>query len=129
MTKEQLNCIIVSHQILIKRLIKIRDATPVKKRDFKCLAENIIQEINREFGVNCTDPTRKKPIAMARHFACYLLRKHTNLSWVEISNITGNSNHTTPISSYRTCIDLMETDEEYRTSANNVIKRLEVLKN
>jgi chromosomal replication initiation ATPase DnaA len=127
MRVEQIQSIIESHKLLIKRLERMVKASPVKKRDFTCLVENIIEEVNREFKVNCTEQTRKKSIVYARHAASYLLKKHTNLIWLEIATTCGNTDHSTAMNSYRTCIDLMATDEDYAISVNNIIKRLQVL--
>lgn len=128
MRHEQIQAIIDSHKLLIVRMEKILAATN-KKRNFTCSIDNIINEVNREFNVNCTSPTRKKPIVYARHAASYLLKKHTNLFWLDIALACGNTDHSTAMNSYRTCIDLMATDEDYAISVNNIINRLKVLEN
>jgi chromosomal replication initiation ATPase DnaA len=125
---EQIQSIIDSHKLLITRLEKILAATS-KKRNFQCSIDNIINEVNTEFGVNCTSLTRKKSVVYARHAASYLLKTHTNLIWKEIALTCGNSDHSTAMSSYRTCIDLMATDEDYAISVNNIINRLKMLEN
>jgi len=128
MRYEALRALIKSHYNLIHRLEDILESTPTRKRDFVCPEEIIINAVNEEFKTDCQKHSRVLKVVYARHCACYLLKKHTTMIWKDIAYATGNSDHSTAMASYKTCINLMSTNEEYHGKIQRIINFLESVK-
>jgi chromosomal replication initiation ATPase DnaA len=97
---------------------------PKKFRTLSAPVDFIVTEVEREFNVDITKQTRKKKVMFAKHCAVYLLRKHTSLTWQEISYQLGNSDHSTSIHSYKTATNLLQTDDIYRLQVETIQSRL-----
>jgi chromosomal replication initiator protein len=129
MQHDELEKIIRSHYTIIKKLEEYVSSLPKKFRSLSAPVDYIITEVEREFFVDVTIPTRKKKVMYARHCAVYLLRKHTSLTWQEIAYQVGNSDHSTSIHSYRAATNLLHTDDAYRLQVETIQIRLsEVIK-
>lgn len=128
MRTEALRALIKSHYNLVHRLEDILDSTPTRKRDFVCPDEIIIEAVNQEFKTDCQKHSRQLKIVYARHCAVYLLKKHTTMIWKDIAYATGNSDHTTAIASYKVCVTLMSTNDEYLGKVQRITKILEEAK-
>ena len=124
MKHEELNAIIRSHYALIKKLEAYVSNLPKKFRTLSAPTDIILTEVEREFNLDVTKNSRKKNIMYAKHCAVYLLRKHTSATWQEISFLLGNSDHSTSIHSYKTASNLIQTDDLYRLSVENIQIRL-----
>ena len=128
MRTEALRALIKSHYNLIHRLEDILDSTPTRRRDFVCPEDIIINEVNKEFKTDCQKHSRQLKVVYARHAACYLLKKHTTMIWKDIAYATGNSDHSTAMASYKVCVNLMATNDEYLGKIERIIKFLEEVK-
>lgn len=128
MRTEALRALIKSHYNLIHRLEDILNTTPTRKRDFVCPEDIIIESVNVEFKADCQKHSRQLKIVYARHAAVYLLKKHTTMIWKDIAYATGNSDHTTAIASYKACVNLMATNDEYLGKVERITKILEEAK-
>ena len=128
MRTEALRALIKSHYNLIHRLEDILDSTPTRKRDFVCPEDIIIDAVNLEFKTDCQKHSRILKVVYARHCACYLLKKHTTMIWKDIAYATGNSDHSTAMASYKACVNLMATDDEYLGKIERIRKVLEEAK-
>jgi chromosomal replication initiation ATPase DnaA len=128
MRTEALRALIKSHYNLIHRLEDILDSTPTRRRDFVCPEDIIIDAVNQEFHTDCQKHSRVLKVIYARHAACYLLKKHTTMIWKDIAYATGNSDHSTAMASYKACVNLMATNDEYLGKVERIIKILEEAK-
>lgn len=84
----------------------------------------IIDMIKDEYDVDITKTTRKKEFIHARRVLCYLLKKHTNLTLVEIANRCGLNDHTTALYHINIMNNYLEVDERYRNEMEYVELRL-----
>lgn len=65
----------------------------------------VLDAVAQYFDVTVLDMkhrSRMRSIAIARNLACFLLRKHTQLSYSQIGELLGNRDHTTILSNSRT---------------------------
>ena len=113
---------------MIYRLQKMIKETPKQINEERFPSELIVQEVNNKFMVDITKITRKKKVMYARHAAVYLLKTHTNLIWQDIAVSVGNTHHTSVIHSFKAAKDIMETDDEYLQTINEIKERLVDLK-
>lgn len=90
-------------------------------------ANTIIELVNNEFEIDCTDISRTKSVTEARHCALYLMNKYTKLSHREKSAIFKRSTHCTSIHSIQKANDLIDTDETYRKRVLNIENKLDIL--
>jgi chromosomal replication initiation ATPase DnaA len=125
MRTEALRALIKSHYNLIHRLEDVLDSTPARKRDFVCAEDIIINAVNQEFKTDCQKQSRQLKFVFARHAACYLLKRHTTMIWKDIAYATGNSDHSTAMASYKACVNLIATDDEYLGKIERIKKVLE----
>lgn len=89
--------------------------------------DRIIEKTCSVAGINKTEFygfQRTRKLAESRHIAIFLIRQLTALSYVKIAFCLNNRNHATMIHSYHTCINLYQTDFEFRHKANKVIDLL-----
>jgi len=129
MQQDELQKIIRSHYTIIRKLEEYVSSLPKKFRILSAPIDIIITEVEREFNVDVNVPNRKKKIMYARHCAVYLLRKHTALTWLEISYQVGNTDHSTSIHSYRAATNLLQTDDFFRLQVEGIQLRLsEIIK-
>jgi chromosomal replication initiator protein len=129
MQHDELQKIIRSHYAIIRKLEEYISSLPKKFRTLSAPIDFIIREVELEFNVDVTKPTRKKNIMYARHGCVYLLRKHTTLTWQEISIQVGNKDHSTSIHSYRAATNLLQTDDLYRLQIESIQSRLSAIIN
>ena len=96
----------------------------------------IIDTVNKHFDADCSKRCRKRSYIRSRETVCYMLRKYTNLTLVEVSLLVGGIDHTTVIHhvkkvnqyirfdiSYRDEIEHLETiiKSRYESKQNNYI--------
>ena len=70
--------------------------------------------------------TRKRHVVVARQISMYLAKEHTDCSLKKIGSHFGNRDHSTVIYSCRTVRDLMDTDDAFLNSVNEVNKRVKM---
>ena len=70
--------------------------------------------------------TRKRHVVVARQISMYLAKQHTNCSLKKIGSHFGNRDHSTVIYSCRTVRDLMDTDDSFLASVEEVDKRVKM---
>ena len=70
--------------------------------------------------------TRKRHVVVARQISMYLAKQHTDSSLKKIGSHFGNRDHSTVIYSCRTVRDLMDTDDAFLDSVNEVNKRVKM---
>jgi len=128
MRTQEIKGLIKSHHNMIYRLEKMLKETPKQINEERFPSELIVQEVNNKFMVDITKITRKKKVMYARHAAVYLLKTHTNLIWQDIAVSVGNTHHTSVIHSYKAAKNIMETDDEYLQTINEIKERLVDLK-
>ncbi len=67
--------------------------------------------------------SRRQYLVDGRSICMYFLREFKNMSFQQIGDIF-KRDHATAIHCYRRCLDLMETDKDFRTSVESVRKIL-----
>ncbi len=91
--------------------------------------ESILELVCEYFNVSADlvrGQTRKRHIVVARQISMYLAKEHTDCSLKKIGSHFGNRDHSTVIYSCRTVRDLMDTDEAFLASVNEVEKRVKM---
>ena len=124
MRTDEIRGLIRSHQNIIGRLQRMLKQVPKQINEVRFPSDKIVMEVNNKFNVDIRQNTRKKKVMYARHAAVYLLKTHTNLIWQDIAYNVGNSHHTSVIHSYRVAKDIMDTDEEYLQTINEIKEKL-----
>ncbi|MDR2908207.1 MAG: chromosomal replication initiator protein DnaA [Bacteroidales bacterium] len=71
--------------------------------------------------------TRKRDIVQARQLAMYFSKVHTKMSLANIGIQCGNKDHATVLHAYRTVIDLLDTDKNFKTHVEEIEKKIKVL--
>ena len=73
-----------------------------------------IEKAADRYGVSAADinsPLRVQPIAEARFYAMYLIRKHTGMSYAEIGRRLGNRDRTTVIHAVTVYQNRLDNDQ------------------
>ena len=70
-------------------------------------------------------PKKDKTVSLARHFAMYLTRKHTNMSSAEVGRFMGNKNHATVLMACKKIADCIKRNTEltWKITAGNKISK------
>ncbi len=102
----------------------LQDMVPCQGR---AKPEVILQTVATYFGLAVEDllgPSRKKPIALARQIAMYLLCSDTDLSLEQVGAFMGKRDHTTVLHGRDKVRNLMETDPTIRLHVQTVRERM-----
>jgi chromosomal replication initiation ATPase DnaA len=102
----------ISHQLYVECGLDVPSILNVK---------TIREKVNDFFGVDITKKTRKKEVVYARHATALLCKKFTKTSLQKIAEAVGQTDHTSALHSIRTCMDMMDTDDDYRHQVNTLI--------
>jgi chromosomal replication initiator protein len=97
-----------------------------KTSDARSINE-ILDATAREFGVELDDikgPSRRRPIAQARHVAIFLAKELTQHSPLEIGRAVGERDRTTVTHALKQINAAVQTDEVVRNAVNNLRRRL-----
>jgi len=129
MRTQEIKGLINTHKNMIFRLEKMLKQPKNQVNEVRFPSDKIVQEVNNKFNVDIRQLTRKKKVMYARHAAVYLLKTHTNLIWQDIAISVGNTHHTSVIHSYKAAKDIMDTDDEYLKTINEIKEKLIDLKN
>ena len=129
MTTKDVKFLIKTHKNIIYRLEKMLEKQPKQINEVRFPSDTIVNEVNKMFQCDVREITRKKRVVYARHAAVYLLKTHTNLTWVDMAKYVGNTHHTSCIHSFRAAQDILETDSEYLETINKIKLKLTDLKN
>jgi chromosomal replication initiation ATPase DnaA len=124
MTKTEIESLIRQHKLMIAKLEKFRNSSRVMVNEFSCPAEAIIDEINKEFNVDCRRPDRSRHACEARFAAMHLMKNHTKLTQSEIAMKVGRANHTTVHHGLNKYEQLIQIDDSYKEAVQRVKKRL-----
>jgi len=101
----------------------------VQRGNREVTVESILELVCEYFNVPIDlvkGQTRKRHIVVARQISMYLAKEHTDCSLKKIGSHFGNRDHSTVIYSCRTVRDLMDTDDSFLTSVNEVNKRVKM---
>lgn len=85
----------------------------------------IIDLVQKRFEVIITKRTRKKEYVEPRHIACYLLKKYTRMSLMEIGEYTGGLDHTTVINAINNVKKFMSIESDYLDKVFDLEEQLE----
>lgn len=107
-------------------------ARQVIERDFrngsqKPGVEQIVSAVGRYYNVpydEIVGPSRKAPIAHARHMAVYLMRKITGDSWKKIGLRFGNRDHTSVMHSFQRATEMIASDKELKDSIQRLTREI-----
>lgn len=81
----------------------------------KPTAKQIMESVGRYYNVSANEilsPSRKAPIAHARHVAVYLTRQITNDSWKHIGSQFGNRDHTSMMHAFQKISEMAARDRD-----------------
>ena len=96
---------------------------------FSSSDEQIIYVVANQFGVSVNDimsASRMRLFTEARHFAIYFIRKYTNKTLEQIG-ILLNRNHSTILYAIGVAEDLMQTNWDYKQSAEKIENKIKEL--
>lgn len=68
--------------------------------------------------------TRKREVVQARQVAMYFSKKHTKSSLATIGMQCGNKDHATVLHACKTIANLIDTDKQFRSYANEIDKKI-----
>lgn len=108
----------------------------------KQILQNIVQNIETEVDIDfiqkavseyfavpqdaLKDKTRKKEIVVARQVAMYFAKEYTNFSLKAIGQYFGGRDHSTVIHAIQSVNELIETNKKFKTSIDELKKKLRV---
>ncbi|MCW5942917.1 MAG: chromosomal replication initiator protein DnaA [Fimbriimonadaceae bacterium] len=123
---------IVAHASLDGAIVDLDLAHQVIERDYrngsqKPGIEQIVAAVSRYYGIpydEIVGPSRKAPIAHARHMAVYLMRKITGDSWKQIGRRFGNRDHTSVMHSFQRANEMIAADQELRDSIQRLTREI-----
>jgi chromosomal replication initiator protein len=101
----------------------------VRRKNREITVESILDLVCDYFDVTpelVRGQTRKRHVVVARQISMYLAKEHTDCSLKKIGSHFGNRDHSTVIYSCRTVRDLMDTDDAFLQSVNEVSKKLKL---
>jgi len=84
----------------------------------------IMTIIKKEFNLEITNKTRKRPYVHAREVAVYLLKKYTTLTLKEIGEYVGAYDHTSIIYYITKVEGYLKVDETYRLKFQVIEEKL-----
>lgn len=129
MTKTEIESLIRQHRVMIAKLEKFKNSSRVMIHEFSCPAEAIIDEVNKEFNVECRREDRNRTVCESRFAAMHLMKNHTKLTQAEIAMKLGRSNHSTVHHGLIKYEQLIQIDDSYKEAVQRVKKRLANTKN
>jgi chromosomal replication initiation ATPase DnaA len=129
MTKTEIESLIRQHKLMIAKLEKFKNSSRIRVNEFSCPAESIIDEVNKEFNVECRRPDRGRNVCESRFAAMHLMKNHTKLTQAEIAMKLGRANHTTVHHGLNKYEQLIQIDDGYKEAVQRVKKRLANTKN
>lgn len=80
----------------------------------------IVKLVEEKFGKSVKQKSQKRDIMYARHAMAHLFDRFTILSYKDIAPFCGQTHHTTVMNSIKTCLDLMDSEDEYRTQVAEI---------
>lgn len=87
--------------------------------------ESIQQMVAKHFSLQMSDlksPRRQKNLAVPRHIAMYLCKKHVKASYPEIGNKFGGKDHTTVLHAFKKISQAVQSDPSIRDNIFNLEK-------
>lgn len=104
----------------IERLISHQGGAP---NNSKTNPKNIIQAVSHELNVTLKDikgESRKKDVALARHFCMYFLKTLSDLTYEDIAAILGKKDHTTVMHGVQKIIKEISHNSNMRITADRI---------
>ena len=101
----------------------------IQRSNREITVESILELVCEYFDVSSDlvrGQTRKRHVVVARQISMYLAKEHTDCSLKKIGSHFGNRDHSTVIYSCRTVRDLMDTDDTFLQSVNDVNKKVKM---
>lgn len=101
----------------------------IQRSNREITVESILELVCDHFDVSADlvrGQTRKRHVVVARQISMYLAKEHTDCSLKKIGSHFGNRDHSTVIYSCRTVRDLMDTDDTFLQSVNDVNKKVKM---
>jgi hypothetical protein len=106
---------------------KNKDDTTLDQKILE-IRKTVQEELNAP-GDYCTNKTRKREYADARHILCYVLHKtYKRLPFTKLGRETGDRDHASAINSIKIIENLIETDKEKRIQVNTILLRCKEIK-
>lgn len=87
----------------------------------------IIEAVSAEYGVpvdQIKGPSRKAPVALARHVAVFIARKVLRDSWKHLGTAFGNRDHTSMMHAYKKVEEVIAQDPEEEARVESILQRL-----
>lgn len=87
----------------------------------------ILDVVSKHFKVPTEEirgPSRKAPIAHARHIAVYVTREITGDSWKHIGSLFGERDHSTVLHGHQKVSELMARDKDMHTTVKMLMRNL-----
>lgn len=125
---------LIGHATLTRREIDLELAKQILK--------NIVHDIESEVGIDyiqktvsdyfrvslddLKDKTRKKEIVIARQVAMYFSKAYTNHSLKSIGYHFGGRDHSTVIHAVQSVEDMMDTDNKFKNSVEEIQRKLKI---
>lgn len=94
----------------------------------RLLLATVISAVEAEYGLQVTSlvsARRHKSVALGRHVAMYLCRKHCGASYPEIGQAFGNRDHSTVMSAVGRVRGLLETNWEVVEAVAKIERKLD----
>jgi hypothetical protein len=87
--------------------------------------EDIIYKVNKRFGVNLKEKSKKEEIVQARDAAVFLLKKYTTLGLRPIARKLGYKEHTAASHGLTRAMNLMSYNENFKANIESLIAVIE----
>ena len=103
-------------------LLKTRDAETQSKANIKKI-DDLLVWVCKVSGFSVEQvksKTRKEVVTEVRHIFCYLAKKHTNATLVDIAAAAGRKDHTTVIWGIKKVKNLMDTEPDFMERVNTI---------
>lgn len=129
---------VLSSVIIQSTLMRVEIDLELAKTVLKSLIQNIDTEVSIDYIQKCIsekytisvedikDKTRKKEIVAARQIAMYLAKNLTDLSLKSIGYHFGGRDHTTVMHAIASVSELMMNDTEYKSTIEELQKKLKM---
>jgi chromosomal replication initiator protein len=125
---------LIAHGSLMKKDIDLELAkttlkTIVHDIDTEVSIDYIQKTVSEYFHLkteDLKDKTRKKEVVIARQLAMYFAKEYTNLSLKSIGYHFGGRDHSTVIHAVQTVNDMYDVDSRFRSSVDELKKKLKM---
>ena len=125
---------LIAHASLMKKDIDLELAkttlkTIVHDIDTEVSIDYIQKTVSEYFHLkteDLKDKTRKKEVVIARQLAMYFAKEYTNLSLKSIGYHFGGRDHSTVIHAVQTVNDMYDVDSRFRSSVDELKKKLKM---